>query len=219
MPCQEVKRRGQKGGQVANGEVRFLVPNCLQKFTLPAKNVSSEYTAYVDLWLKEPIYTCIDTTHWRQQLHCQKKKKATWCSLNADCSDPHFFFAKLCDVIRRSCFFISPVFNKQKMSFLYLTLMWQTVCFVISAKDIKCLFWYKLGGVRLAGRMRKQERDVKGREMSIRRRVFIRASCLHLTNSNHNNHNHNLQRAFQAVGVSIWCDWAMLQLGFIYFRK
>ena len=45
--------------------------------------------------------------------------------------------------------------------------MWQTVCFVISAKDIKCLFWYKLGGVRLAGRTGEQEEDVKGREMSI----------------------------------------------------
>ncbi len=45
--------------------------------------------------------------------------------------------------------------------------MWQTVRFVISAKDIKCLFWYKLDGVRLAGKTREQEEDVKGREMSI----------------------------------------------------
>ena len=61
------------------------------------------------------------------------------------------FFTKLCDVIKRSCyrFFYFP---EHILSFPLYSVMWKTVCFVISAKDIKCLFWYKLGGVRLAGR-------------------------------------------------------------------
>lgn len=62
------------------------------------------------------------------------------------------FFTKLCDVIKRSCyrFFCFP---ERILSFPLSSVMWKTVCFVISAKDIKCLFWYKLGGVRLAGRL------------------------------------------------------------------
>lgn len=73
------------------------------------------------------------------------------------------FFTKLCDVIKRSCyrFFYFP---ERKLSFPLSSIMWKTVCFVISAKDIKCLFWYKLGGVRLAGRTEEHEEDVWGRE-------------------------------------------------------
>lgn len=86
--------------------------------------------------------------------------------------------------------------TSRKCLFLYLALMWQTVCFVISAKDIKCLFWYKLGGVRLAGRTGERRGGHQGKRDEHPWRVFIRSSCLHLTNSNHNHNNHNLQRAF-----------------------
>lgn len=152
--------------------------------------IFSEEIAYIDLSQKDPICTCMnsvcDTQKHRNQLwhtkgnNCtvrkeRKKKKEKQCSLNADCNNLHFFFTKLCDVIKRSCyrFFIPPSVQQAENVFsLYLTLMWQTVCFVISAKDIKCLFWYKLGGVRLAGRMGEWEADVKGREMSIYESVY-----------------------------------------------
>lgn len=66
--------------------------------------------------------------------------------------------------------------TSRKCLFLYLALMWQTVCLVISAKEMQCLFWYVLlGGGRIAQRMRKRRTRgwgvwgvcVRGRKMSI----------------------------------------------------
>lgn len=128
------------------------------------------------------------------------------------------FFTNVCDQIKRRYyrFFISPC---RKCIFLYLALMWQTLCFVISAKDINCLFWYKLGGVRLAGRMGEQEEDVKGREMCILKEclseqvvytwqtlIIILIIILIVCKG-------------QAVRPSICYDWAMLQFELIYFSK
>lgn len=121
------------------------------------------WTLSADEW--SVIHTSNNLWHTKDN-NCTAIKKEKWkqCSINADFNKLHFFFTKVCNVIKKSCyrFFISP---SVKCLFLYLTLMWQTVCFVISAKDIKCLFW--LGGVRLAVRMREHREDVKGREMSI----------------------------------------------------
>lgn len=213
--CQGVKRRGQKGRQHAYEEVRLLrapCPRLIACGNLPCQwnCIFSDETAHIDLSQADPsahawILSAIHTTNnlWH-----------TKGGLNADCNNRHFFFTKVCDVTkrRRYRFFISP---SSKCLFLYLTLMWQTVCFVISAQDI----WYKLGGVRLAGRMGEQEEDVKGREMSIHEEclseqvvytwqtlmiiiIIIITIC-----------------KGQAVRVSVCCDWAVLQRGLIYFSK
>lgn len=181
--------------------------------------------AYIDLLQEDPICImhgfCLWYTHTHrqnQQWHTKdnncpvrEKEEEKQCRWNSDSNNLHFVITKIWLHGDAIAFSFPQCSTSRKCLFLYLALMWQTLCFVISAKDIKCLFWYKLGGVRLAGRIGEQEEGVKEREMHSWR-VFIKASCLHFTNSNHNhnNLNHNLQRAFQAARVSICCESAML---------
>lgn len=117
---------------------------------------------------KTPYAWILPTIH--REITALSVKKREQCSQESDCNNLHFFFTKLCDVItRRCCCFSFPQCStSRKCLFLYLTLMWQTVRFVISAKDIKCLL-IQIGRCETCWENgREREEDVKAREMSIR---------------------------------------------------
>lgn len=105
--CHQVKRERTERQTVWRGETSH--PWLPAEFTLPVK-----------LYLLKKHRICRSVAErTRPHMYARdtpkaaialsgRKKKATWCSLNADCSDSHFFLTKLCDVIKKELLFHFP---------------------------------------------------------------------------------------------------------------
>lgn len=116
-------------------------------------------------------------------------------------------------------FFISPAFNKQKMSFPLscANVTNSVLCDFCQRHQVSLLI--QIGWCETCWENGRAKGGCQGKIDERSWRMFIKASCLHFTNSNHNhnNLNHNLQRALQAARVYICSDGATLQFGLIYF--
>lgn len=143
----------------------------------------------IDLLQTDPVThthttVCDTQTQWSplppKKKKCHREKKVNKPCLNADCNNLHFIFTSVCDMINRFyyCFLISQ--SKKCLPF-HLTLMWQTVWFTISATAIKCLFWCKLGGARLAAEQENKRRMSREERWAFMNSVYLNKFTLDKT--------------------------------------